>query len=234
MYLSNGIRVAIAVFCFSQEILGNPVHFSPRSSTLQMSRATIADIGAVHIDTYFDYVNSSALSTRDDFRLEKRGIVTAVQNIKCGIWGGSLDNYDEGRARFGKVAENLGLTGGAFTLYAVKIVLQDAICNTENCDLIVDLVADVHGQLFADHLQRWADVAFEQFREECQGYGGSAELIASDPKASDVCGIPTCTADGQMGLRVATFDVEFQSHDSGETCPANPPKEEVCDITSFN
>ncbi|KAM0712006.1 hypothetical protein Q7P37_011100 [Cladosporium fusiforme] len=236
MHLSNGLQVAITGLAFSQAVLATPVAFplarSPKP-TLQMSPATVAQIGGDHIEAYAS--NNSALSRRG---LEKRSISTTAQKIKCGVNGGGLANYDEGRKRFGEFAGTLSSGMGSAALSVVKVGVQNALCEGNipggTCDMIVSAAMQVPGLMFANTLDGYFDQKFDAVREACQANGGSAELIADGPTASDICGIPTCTADGKMGLKVGTFEAQFYIHDGGDTCPANPPKEEVCEITSFN
>ncbi|KAG6361275.1 hypothetical protein INS49_009500 [Diaporthe citri] len=192
-----------------------------------MAPATIVDIGGDH--AFPDPGNSSSLSLRGDSGLEKRGIATKLQKIRCGINGGGLANYDEGRDRFGKFMSGLG----SGVLSVVRLVLQDNLCNTDTCDMVLGATMNTPGWLLAGQVEHFFDRAFDDLRQECKEKGGSAELIADNPKASDVCGIPTCTADGKMGLKVGTFEAQFYIHDGGDTCPA-PTAEQVCKIEPFD
>jgi hypothetical protein len=201
-----------------------------------MSPATIADIGEIHVDTY---ATNSGLSRRGTSGLEKRTFATKVNKIRCGINGGGLANYDKGRERFQKFAGTIAEGAGSVALYRIKVGLQDALCNNglegTTCDMYVNALVSVPGLLITDEFEHYFDRAFDEVRQECRENGGSAELLAADyPAASDVCGVPTCTADGKMGLKVADFGAEFYIHDAGATCPANPPPSDVCEISSFN
>lgn len=201
--------------------------FPPRSSTLQMAPATIVDIGADH--AFAEPGNNSSLSLRGDSGLERRGIATKLQKIRCGINGGGLANYDKGRERFGQFMSGTG----SVALSAVRFALQNALCNHDTCDMIIGASLAAPGWLLADQVEHFFDRAFDDLRQECKEKGGSAELIADNPKASDVCGIPTCTVDGKMGLKVGTFEAQFYVHDGGDTCPA-PTAQQVCKVESFN
>ncbi|KAG8158223.1 hypothetical protein KVR01_011984 [Diaporthe batatas] len=231
MHPSNGIKMAFVSFiCFVPGILGNPVPFPPRPPTLKlrMAPATIVDIGADHAFAVPGNINSS-LSFDNETGLGKRGIATKLQKIRCGINGGGLANYDEGRKRFGRFMSDLG----SVTLSGVRFALQNALCNDDTCDMIIGASFEVPGWLLAGQVEHFFDRAFDDVRQECKEKGGSAELIADNPKASDVCGIPTCTADGRMGLRVGTFEAQFYVHDGGDTCPA-PTAQQVCKVEQFS
>jgi hypothetical protein len=216
------------------QVLSKPVAFppTPRSTSLQMSPATVANIGGIHLEAY---ANSSGLSRRD---LEKRSLATKINKLKCGINGGGLANYDEGRKRFYQFAGGpLSEVMGSIALSTVKYKLQDALCGNqagETCDMIIGATLATPGWLFADQVGELFDKAFDDIRQECKDNGGSVELIADPPAGGDICGIPTCTADGKMGLKVADLEAQFYEHDGGATCPANPPKADVCEVSSFN
>lgn len=196
---------------------------------MQTYPATIANIGDIHVDPY---ANASTLHPGDlDRAIQKRGIAAVAQNINCGLQGGNLADYDEGRKRF-----DLYWTGaGTGAVTAVRYELQDMLCNGagdgDTCDMIVGAVSQLPGILYGDAVTDYFASGFDALRERCQGRGGSAEMVSA--MGSDVCGVPTCTADGKMGLKVGTFQAEFYIHDGGDTCPANPPSNEVCKIEPF-
>lgn len=78
-----------------------------------------------------------------------------------------------------------------------------------------------------DQLDGLYDAVFDRLREECKENSGMAWLVADNLKASDVCGILTCGANGKMGLQVGTFESKFHIHDGEDTCPSKPPTEEI-------
>jgi hypothetical protein len=208
------------------------VAFPPASqpATLRMSPATIANIGDVHVDAY---ANSSTLSRRG---LEKRKITTNVNKIWCGVSGGGVAAYDEGKEKFdGFIVRQSGNAVNTL-IEAARYVAQNDLCNVSGglCDMIIDATLDIPGLLLADEITDFFDGAFDAIRKHCRETGGGAELIADPPQGSDVCGIPTCTVDGKMALKVAHLQAEFVEHDGGATCPANPPPANICEISSFN
>jgi hypothetical protein len=119
---------------------------------------------------------------------------------------------------------------------AARYIVQAELCNIEGglCNLFIDATVEGCGWLYADEVADFFDGAFDAIRKECKETGSSAELIADPPQGSDVCGIPTCTADGKMALKVADFQAEFFEHDGGPTCPVNTPPTDFCEISSFN
>jgi hypothetical protein len=195
-----------------------------------MSPATIANIGGVHVDAY---ANNSALSRRG---LEKRKITTNINKIWCGVSGGGLAAYDEGKDRFNEFIVRKSEDAANAVIETLRYVAQNDLCDVEGglCDMVIDATLDVPVYLLADEITDFFDGAFEAIRKHCKETGGSAELIADPPQGSDVCGIPTCTADGKMALKVAHLQAEFVEHDGGATCPANPPPANICEISSFN
>lgn len=207
--------------------------FPPQPATLQMSPATVADIGAVHVDAY---ANASGLSRRSDSALAKRSIATKIAKFKCGLHGTGLANYDEGRQKFGDLADRAYSTFGSVAVSAVKMKIQNTLCDDghELCDMLVSAAVAVPGLLTTVDLGDFYDAVFDKLREECKEAGGMAWLVADNPAGSDVCGIPTCTADGKMGLQVSTFEAQYYIHDGGDTCPAKPPTEEICEVSTFN
>jgi hypothetical protein len=195
-----------------------------------MSPATIANIGDVHVDAY---ANSSGLSRRG---LEKRGLTTKINKIWCGVSGGGLAAYDEGMEKFNAFVEREGGAAEGLLFSTARYMLQSELCDVEGglCDMLIDTALEIPGWLYADEVAEFLDGAFDAIRKECKETGGSVELIADPPQGSDICGIPTCTADGKMAFKVADFQAEFFEHDGGATCPANPPPAEFCEISSFN
>jgi hypothetical protein len=185
------------------------VAFSSRLSTLPQARAVQMTTGVEIVEPG----NSTGLS------LHERGLGARLQKIKCGINGAGFPDYDEGRRRFGAFMD--GLEIAAFE--AVKFGLQNAICNHETCDLYISFTLEVAGLLAMDSIDSHLDEAFDELRLECTDKGGMGGLFI--PKSSGVCGVPTCTADGTVGLKLGSFEAQYYSHDggSGTSEPAISP-----------
>ncbi|KAH8202931.1 hypothetical protein TruAng_002877 [Truncatella angustata] len=228
MHLRNIIQVATTGFFlfFPQTVLGNPVALSSRSSTLRQARAATVQTAA---DDFADLSSYGSLLLRGDSGLGKRGIATRLQKIRCGINGGGLTDYDEGRKRFGYFMDGIG----SVALMGAKFALQNRICNHETCDMVISVSLQTPGWLLKDQIDVMFDKAFDDLRKECADKGGMAELVAVNIKDSGACGIPTCTADGTVGLKLGSFEAQFYPHDGGDTCPANTAQQ-VCKIESFN
>jgi hypothetical protein len=196
-------------------------------ATLQMSPATIANIGDDHVDAF---ANGSVLSRRD-----LSDIVTSVNKVWCGATGGGSEaGYDEAKARFDQL-----MTKAAETVFGLgRITLQNELCNVEGglCDFVIDASITIPGWLLAKDFHEFSEKAFDAIRMHCGAdIGGSVELIADAPMSSgEVFGMPTCSADGKMVFKVADFQAELFEHDGGATCPANPPPTDICEISSFN
>jgi hypothetical protein len=197
-----------------------------------MSPATIANIGDIHVDAYAN--SSSPLSRRG---LEKRAFPGKINKIWCGYSGGGLADYDEGKEKWNRFVESKGGAYKDFMFEGSRYFLQNSLCDGVEgglCDFLIDTALDVPGWLYGDEVADFFDGAFDAVRKECKETGGAAELIADPPAGNDVCGIPTCTADGKMALKIADFQAQFFVHDSGATCPANPPPTNWCEVSSFN
>ncbi|KAJ1334057.1 hypothetical protein MN608_04056 [Microdochium nivale] len=235
MYSTQGLQVAIASLVWAQAIFGNPIVFKRSAPTLRMWPATITDMRNGTTEPYNASTNNNnnnnnnndVLSLRD---LETRGF-PSWQDIECGALGGSLDKYEEGKKRF-QYWTSAVATGG---LTFLKYELQDAICrDNEVCDLAITGAVQAVG-LFggsnpaADH---FFDDAFDAVRSRCGSSGGRSNLIVDVRPSVNVCGKPTCTVDGRMGLQVATFDAQFYVHDGGDTCPADTVQS-ICKIERF-
>jgi hypothetical protein len=165
--------------------------------------------------------NSTGLS------LHERDLGVRLQKIRCGLNGAGFSDYDEGRRRFSALMNGLEIA----SLEAIKFGLQNAICNHETCDMYIGFTLELAGLLATDHIDSKLDGAFDELRQECADKGGSGDLVI--PKSSGVCGVPTCTADGTVGLKLGSFEAQFYGHDGGATCPA-VTAQKVCKIESFN
>lgn len=138
-----------------------------------------------------------------------------LTNIFC---EGSNTNYDIGKDKFcGLMTEYASstLVGGSY-------FLQDALCDSDACDLFIDIGATAAGYFIQEEIDAFCIPAFEALRGECNQLGGVASLDLVQE-----CG-PGC----ELGTKIGYFQSMFYVHDSGATCPADTP-ETVCRVEEF-
>ncbi|KXJ91828.1 hypothetical protein Micbo1qcDRAFT_203878 [Microdochium bolleyi] len=226
MYHATSLQVAITSLVFVQVVLGNPIALKRNAPGLQMWPATITDMRDGTTEPHNASINN-AVSARD---LAARGF-PRWQDIKCGALGGSQDSYDEGKKRFQTWSKGAGST----VVQAIKYELQDYICNNHQvCDLAIEAAVSAGGILGAvsSTVEHFFDDGFDAIRAHCGSSGGSSNLIVDIRPSVNVCGKPTCTAEGKMGLRVATLGAQYYVHDGGDTCPADTAQS-ICKIERF-